>query len=109
MTVFIGTFIFGVLCIVLGILNMKGNISSIHSYHRNRLAQEDIRPFGRGVGLGTIIVGGSIIAYGALFALTEAIKREWITLIGVALLLAGIAVGLVISLRTIIKYNKGIF
>ncbi len=109
MPVFIGTFIFGMLCIVLGILNMKGNISSIHSYHRNRLSEEDIRPFGRGVGLGTVIVGGSIIAYGALFALSEALKREWITLVGVAVLLAGIAVGLVISLRTIIKYNKGIF
>ena len=38
------TFLVGVICIVLGISNMKGNISSLHSYHRNRVSEEDRDP-----------------------------------------------------------------
>ena len=41
------TFAVGVICIVLGIINMRGNISSIHSYHRRRVAKENILPFGK--------------------------------------------------------------
>ena len=51
------TFLVGVVCIVLGISNMRGNISSLHSYHRSRVSEEDRIPFGKQVGLGTIIVG----------------------------------------------------
>ena len=58
MPAFIVTALVGVVCIVLGISNMKGNISS---------------------------------------------------LIGTGILIAGIIVGLVISFKAMIKYNKGIF
>ena len=36
-----------VLLIVLGVLNMKGNVSSLHSYHRRRVSEEDRLPFGK--------------------------------------------------------------
>jgi hypothetical protein len=39
------TFLVGVVCIVLGISNMRGNISSLHSYHRSRVSEEDRSPF----------------------------------------------------------------
>ena len=44
-------FLVGVVCIVLGISNMRGNISSLHSYHRHRVSEEDRIPFGKQVGL----------------------------------------------------------
>ena len=51
MPAFIVSALVGVVCIVLGISNMKGNISSLHSYHRSRVSEEDRIPFGRMVGL----------------------------------------------------------
>ena len=50
----------GILISVLGIINMTGNISSLHSYHRHRVKEEDIKPFGRLVGTGTLIIGVSL-------------------------------------------------
>jgi hypothetical protein len=57
MPAFVVTALVGIVCIVLGISNMKGNISSLHSYHRSRVSEEDRIPFGKKVGLGTIIIG----------------------------------------------------
>ena len=61
MPAFIVSALVGIVCIVLGVSNMKGNISSLHSYHRNRVSEEDRIPFGKKVGLGTIIIGVGII------------------------------------------------
>ena len=47
MSAFIITLLVGVICIVLGVSNMRGNISSIHSYHRQRVKEEDKIPFGK--------------------------------------------------------------
>lgn len=109
MAALFGSFLVGVICILLGISNMKGNISSLHSYHRSRVSEEDRIPFGRQVGLGTILIGCAIIVFSALVAVTDLTDNETFTLIGTAILLAGLAVGLIISLRAMIKYNHGIF
>ncbi len=109
MPAFIVTALVGVVCIVLGISNMKGNISSLHSYHRSRVSEKDRIPFGKKVGLGTIIIGVAIIVFSGLSAVTLYTDNEVFTLIGTAILIAGIIVGLVISFRAMIKYNKGIF
>ena len=109
MAALICPFLVGVICISLGISNMKGNISSLHSYHRSRVSEEDRIPFGRQVGLGTILIGCAIIVFSALVAVTDLTDNETFTLIGTAILLAGLAVGLIISLRAMIKYNHGIF
>ena len=108
MPAFIVTALVGVVCIVLGISNMKGNISSLHSYHRNRVSEEDRIPFGRKVGLGTIIVGVAIILFSGLSAVTLYTNNDLFILIGTGILIAGIIVGLVISFKAMIKYNKGI-
>ena len=99
----------GLLLVIIGIINMKGNISSLHSYHRYRVSEEDVKPFGKAVGLGTVICGVSCAFFGAMLLVYELTKQEIFSLIGVAGLMAGLVVGIVISLKAINKYNKGIF
>lgn len=53
--------ILGIIISILGISNMKGNISSLHWYHRQRVSPDDVMPFGKRVGLGTLIIGIAII------------------------------------------------
>jgi len=103
------TFIIGIVCVILGISNMKGNLSSLHSYHRHRVSEEDRIPFGKKVGIGTIIVGGAVIVFNVLSAVTFYTERQSFILIGTAVLIAGLIVGLVITFRAMMKYNKGIF
>ena len=109
MVEYIVTFLVGVIFIVLGISNMKGNISSLHSYHRNRVSEEDRIPFGKQVGLGTIIIGISIIIFSVMSAVTLYTENNIFTLVGTAVLIVGIIVGLIISFKAMIKYNNGIF
>ena len=109
MAVNIVTFLVGVVCIILGISNMRGNISSLHSYHRSRVSEEDRIPFGKQVGLGTIIVGIGIIVFSVLSSVTLYTENDIFILVGTAVLIIGIILGLVISFRAMIKYNKGIF
>ena len=106
---FIVPFIIGVVLIVLGISNMRGNISSLHSYHRHRVSEEDRIPFGKQVGLGTVIIGVGIIIFSILSAITLYTENNIFVLIGIAVLIVGIIVGLVLSFKAMIKYNKGIF
>ena len=103
------TFLVGILCIGLGISNMKGNISSLHSYHRNRVSEEDRIPFGKQVGLGTVIIGIGIMVFSVLSTITLYTENDVFALLGTALLIGAIIIGLVISFRAMIKYNKGIF
>jgi len=103
------TFIIGVVCVILGISNMRGNISSLHSYHRHRVSEEDRIPFGKKVGIGTIIIGGSIIFFSILSAVTFLTENQSFILGGSVILIAGLVVGIIVTFRAMIKYNKGIF
>ena len=103
------TLLVGIVCIILGISNMRGNISSLHSYHRHRVSEEDRIPFGKQVGLGTIIIGIGIIVFSILSSITLYTENNTIILVGTAFLIVGIILGLVISFCAMIKYNKGIF
>ncbi len=109
MPAFIVTFIIGVVCIILGISNMRGNISSLHSYHRHRVSEEDRIPFGKKVGLGTIIIGIAIIVFSALSAISLYTDNQVFILVGTAILIAGLVVGIIMSFAAMIKYNNGIF
>ena len=109
MVTFIPLALVGTLMIVMGSINMTGNISSLHSYHRKRVSEEDRKPFGRLVGLGTLLIGIGIIAFGALMWIHEETLLLWIAPIATALLIVSIVVGLVISFYAMMKYNKGIF
>jgi len=99
----------GVLTIGLGISNMKGNISSIHWYHRKRVTEADRIPFGKAVGLGTVIMGVGIVVSGCLIFAAEKTKNHLFMIIGSVIVVAAIIVGLAISFRAITKYNQSIF
>lgn len=99
----------GCVCISIGLSNRKGNISSLHSYHRSRVSEADRIPFGKQVGLGLIVIGCAIILFGGLLAAAHYTRLEALTLAGTVVMLAGLVVGLVITVRAMKKYNKGIF
>lgn len=109
MVEFIVSFILGIVCIVIGIFNMRGNISMLHSYHRKRVSKEDIIPFGRRVGLGMIVIGIGIIVFSIFSAIAFFTENSVFVPIGVAFLIVGLVIGLIISFGAMIKYNKGIF
>ena len=92
----------GSVLIVLGITNIKGNISSIHWYNRRKVSERDIPKYGKCVGSGTLIMGVSMM----LSALLEVILK---TTIFDNIVLTGYVVGLAIILYGQFKYNKGIF
>lgn len=88
---------------------MRGNLSSLHSYHRHRVSEEDRIAFGKQVGLGTMLVGVGIIIFSVMSAVTIYTENNLFILFGSALLIVSIVVGLIISFKAMIKYNKGIF
>lgn len=105
----VGPIVLGALIVVLGFLNMKGNIASVHWYHRTRVTEENRLQFGRLIGLGTILVGASIVAFGCFALIFEMTHREVFIAIGSAIAIIGIAAGLAVSVYAMFKYNKGIF
>ena len=109
MIAYIVPVIVGIVCIVLGLQNRKGNIESLHSYHRSRVTEADRLPFGKAVGTGNIIIGISVILMGVFLFITELTNAELYALIGTVLMIIGMVIGTVISFRAMIKYNKGIF
>ncbi len=109
MLLHIPVLLLGILISVMGIINMTGNIDSLHSYHRHRVKEEDRLPFGRMVGGGTLTVGVGVITFSSLMMIYDATAAQPLVWIGVAALLFCIIVGLAISFWGMIKYNKGIF
>ena len=109
MITFIVSALVGVVLIIIGISNTKGNISLLHSYHTHRVSKEDIPAFGKSVGLGTIIIGIGIIVFAVLGIITLYTQKEIFTSIATALLIVSIVVGLIITFKALIKYNKGTF
>ena len=109
MPAFVVAFLVGVLCIAIGISNRRGNISSIHAYHRSRVSKEDEIPFGKQVGLGTILVGCGVDVFSVLSAVTLYTEKEIFVVVGTAMMIAGIIIGLGISFAAMKKYNHGIF
>ncbi len=94
--------VLGLFIAVTGIINMTGNISTIHSYNRRKVAEEDVPKYGKAVGLGTLIIGLSLVA---AFVLTV---LEWETAIPFVIISA-IVIGVSCILYAQFKYNKGLF
>ena len=106
---FVISFAVGVICIILGISNYRGNISSLHSYHRSRVAPEDVRPFGKKVGLGTILIGCGVIVFSIFGIVSLLAEQETFVLIGIVLMMLSMVTGMIIAFDAMKKYNHGIF
>ena len=98
----------GVICLIIGIQNIRGNISMLHSYHINNIKEENKAPFGKAVGKGMIIIAVSLIVYGALYIPAELTQEGVYLTVGNIVLTAGLIAGLGICLYAIKKYNKSI-
>lgn len=92
----------GIIFIVLGSFNMKGNIATVHWYNRRKVSKEDQLPYCRLVGLGTIVIGAAMLLSTPLQALS-------LELVGSAVILFGVVIGLVLILIAQLKYNRGLF
>ncbi len=92
----------GILIFVIGIMNMRGNISTIRYYYRKNVKEEDIPKYGKTVGIGKLIIGIALaISYFAAL---------WFEALMPYVIIAGIVViGFAFILYGQIKYNHGIF
>ena len=95
----------GIFIIVFGGFNLKGHVSFLH---RQWLTEKTVKAYGRLLGTGTILSGGSLMGFGACSFLAEQLGSDQIYLAGGVILLAGFATGLVMSLYALIRYNKSI-
>lgn len=92
----------GAILVALGIFNMCGNIASIHWYNRRKVTKENQKAYCLFVGLGTLVIGFSLIAAG--------IAQVWIgEEMSACVMVGGILTGLVLILFTQFKYNRGLF
>lgn len=93
--------VLGICISVLGIVNIRGNISTIHSYNRRKVKEEDVPKYGKAVGTGTLIMGISLVlAYIAAF---------WNESMMPYIVFPAVIIGLVFILYGQIKDNHGIF
>ena len=97
----IALLILGIFISVIGIVNMTGNISTIHSYNRRKVREEDIPKYGRAVGTGTLIIGVSLIA--------AFVTTFWSETAMSFIVIPALVIGLGFILYAQFKYNKGIF
>jgi hypothetical protein len=103
------TLIIGLACIIIGILNTRGHISMMHSYHIKRVSEENRIPFGRQVGAGMIVIGATITVGGILMAIAERIQSTTLTVASTVIMIIGLIVGTGIAFSAMKKYNGGIF
>ena len=98
--------IVGLLMVVMGMVNVKGNISTLHWYHRQRVSEADRLPFGRLVGTGTILIGTALILFGGLSYAADSLQNPIYETIGTGIMIVSFVVGLGLSFYAMMKYNK---
>lgn len=106
MGVSITMLILGVLFVIIGIENVRGNIASIHWYNRRKITEETRKPYGKAMGIGTLIIAGGLIISAVLNML---VKMNSAVLISGLITLITVIVGITFMLYAQFKYNKGIF
>ncbi len=99
----------GVVLIIIGIVNMTGNISSIHSYHRKYVTEENRKPFGKKIGLGTLIIGVGVVTLSVMMYLADRFENDLFMFLGTIIMFITVVIGLIMSFSAMKKYNGGIF
>ena len=101
--------IVGIILCIIGVINMKGNISTLKRHHRKRVSEEDKPIMGKLVGIGTVAMGCSMLIFGVLSFISQKLQIQVLTLVGTIILIIGFVFGIILMLYAIIKYNKGLF
>jgi len=101
--------IIGIVICVLGIINIKGNIALLHKYHIKRVSKENVKIFGKLVGIGTIIIGLTIIIAGIFLIITNTTNNLIYETSSNIILWIGFISGFCFIFYAMFKYNKGIF
>ena len=101
--------IIGVFLIVFGILNLLGDLRSIHWYHRQRVSPEDQKKYGRWFGSGSVTIGVGILLFGVLSLCSADGQAAVWTIIGSVFLTVSLVIGLGLMVYAMIRYNRGIF
>lgn len=95
---YFGFILLGGILTALGIVNFRGNISTIHWYNRRRIAKEDTPKYGKCMGIASITIGGSFIITAILAMLLQTKAVEMLSL-------AGCIVGIIIMMYGQFKYR----
>ena len=98
----IGMLGLGIVFILLGIFNMCGNIGSIHWYNRRKVTKENQKAYCLVMGLGTLIIGVTLIA-ATIVQVLVGVEQ------GAFVILGGVVIGFALMLFAQFKYNKGLF
>lgn len=106
---FIALIILGIAIIIMGVINTRGNIRTLKYHHRKRVSEENRVPFGRLVGLGTIICGVGLVLSGVFNIISSLAGIEIFQIISGVVLVVTLVAGVVIMIYAMIKYNGGIF
>ena len=91
----------GVIIIVLGVVIAFGHIEIIHSYNRARITEETRKPYGKVVGIGSVVLGVGVASDGFIPLFVEEFPPVTVII--------GSIVGVAIILYGQFKYNKGVF
>ena len=98
----IGMLGLGLVFVLLGIFNMCGNIDSIHWYNRRKVTKENQKAYCLVMGLGTLIIGVTLIA-ATIVQVLVGVEQ------GAFVILGGVVIGFALMLYAQFKYNKGLF
>lgn len=98
----------GLILLLIGIKNYKGDISLIHSYHRHRVSEENKVIFSKLMGLGMIACSIGIILFSISLYLSKILEKSNYITVGSYLLVISLFMGVVFMIYATTKYNKGI-
>ena len=98
----IGMLGLGIVFVLLGIFNMCGNVGSIHWYNRRKVTKENQKAYCLVMGLGTLIIGITLIA-ATIVQVLIGVEQ------GAFIILGGVVIGFALMLYAQFKYNRGIF
>ncbi len=101
--------IVGIVCVVIGVLNTKGNVSTLHTYNKHHIAKHNIKSFSKFMGAGNITIGASALVFGVLSGINIFVLKYVILIVGASIMFTGLIAGLLLCSYAAIKYNKGKF